>query len=269
MSITSFRTKPRTWWGAQGRVVAVVLCGIFLASCKAELYTDLDQQHANEMVAALRDHGIPADRAPGKGNRISVLVDESRFAEAFDTLREAGLPRPEFQNLGEVFKQTGLVSSPVEERARMIYALSQELSQTVSEIDGVLSARVHLVLPENDPLRQQLLPSSASVFIRYRANVGMKDLVPQIKMLVANGVAGLSYDKVSVVLVAAAEHEVTGPGMRRAESGGLTIGRISVAGWPLYSIIGAAVLLLCGGAFTLWYRSRVYDLDDAGPMRLR
>ena len=83
----------------------------------------------------------------------------------------------------------------------MIFALSQELSHTVSEIDGVLSARVHLVLPENDPLRQQLVPSSASVFIRHRSKAPVGNLVPQVKMLVANGVAGLAYDKVSVVLV--------------------------------------------------------------------
>ena len=103
--------------------------------------------------------------------------------------------------MGQVFKKDGLVSSPMQERAQMIFALSQELSRTVSEIDGVLSARVHLVLPENDPLRQQLVPSSASVFIRHRSNMPVGNLVPQVKMLVANGVAGLSYDKVSVVLV--------------------------------------------------------------------
>src|SRR5207253_392127 len=84
------------------------------------------------------------------------------FADSIAILKEAGLPKQEFQTMGQVFKKDGLVSSPMQERAQMIFALSQELSRTVSEIDGVLSARVHLVLPENDPLRQQLVPSSAS-----------------------------------------------------------------------------------------------------------
>jgi len=53
----------------------------------------------------------------------------------------------------------------------MIYALSEELSRTVSEIDGVISARVHVVLPENDPLRRDLVPSSASVFIRHDSSL--------------------------------------------------------------------------------------------------
>src|SRR4029078_13117125 len=117
--------------------------------------------------------------------------------------------------MGQVFKKDGLVSSPMQERAQMIFALSQELSRTVSEIDGVLSARVRLVLRENDPLRQQLVPSSASVFIRHRGNMPVGNLVPQVKMLVANGVTGLSYDKVSVVLVPV---EVQKPGQAQQEA---------------------------------------------------
>jgi type III secretory pathway lipoprotein EscJ len=137
--------------------------------------------------------------------RIKMLVANSVAGLSYDKVSvmlvpadAERVPKQEFTTLGEVFKRDGLVSSPVQERARMIFALSQQLSRTVSEIDGVLSARVHLVLPENDPLRQV---SSASVFIRHQASTPMVDLVPQIKMMIANSVAGLSYDKVSVVLV--------------------------------------------------------------------
>jgi len=215
-------------------------CVLALAACKTELYSNLDQDHANEMVATLRQHGIPAERVAGKGDRISVAVDEIRFAEAMQVLKDNGLPRQEFATLGEVFKKDGLVSSPVQERAQMIYALSQELSRTVSEIDGVLSARVHLVLPENDPLRQQLVPSSASVFIRHRASASIGDLVPQVKMLVANGVSGLSYEKVSVILVPVAEHvSAQQHEPERAEN---HLRDVSAAGWTLFSLAGLAVL---------------------------
>jgi type III secretion protein J len=183
------------------RRALVLLAALLLSACEAELYNNLDQRQANEMVATLQQRGIPAQRVAVKGGQYTVVVDKGRFAESIAVLKEAGLPKQEFQNMGQVFKKDGLVSSPMQERAQMIFALSQELSRTVSEIDGVLSARVHLVLPENDPLRQQLVPSSASVFIRHRSNMPVNNLVPQVKMLVANGVAGLSYDKVSVVLV--------------------------------------------------------------------
>ena len=148
----------------------VLLAALLLSACDAELYNNLDQRQANEMVAALQQRGIPAQRVVVKGGQYTIVVDKGRFADSIAILNEAGLPKQEFQTMGQVFKKDGLVSSPMQERAQMIFALSQELSRTVSEIDGVLSARVHLVLPENDPLRQQLVPSSASVFIRHRSD---------------------------------------------------------------------------------------------------
>jgi type III secretion protein J len=202
---------------------------------------------------------------------MSVSIDESRFAEAVQVLNDNGLPKEEFSTLGQVFKKDGLIASPVEERAEMIFALSQELSRTVSEIDGVLSARVHLVLPENDPLRQQLVPSSASVFIRHRASVPINDLIPQIKMLVANGVAGLSYDKVFVILVPVPERTQVVRSEREAGPGPRAWGhgiRITVADWPLYSLAaGAAMFFLTLIVVLLRRRPRIYRLNAADAVK--
>lgn len=269
-SLTGFRSGRAVRLGHATRLVTVVLCAAALASCKSELYTDLDQQQANEIVATLRLHGIPADRSPGKGGRMSVSVDESRFAAAVQILNDNGLPKEEFSTLGQVFKKDGLISSPVEERAEMIFALSQELSKTVSQIDGVLSARVHLVLPENDPLRQQLVPSSASVFIRHRANAPISDLIPQIKMLVANGVAGLSYDKVSVILVPVAERTPVARSEREAEpvlAWGRGVGT-ALAEWPLYGLAAAAAMLFLAVIVVLLRRRpRIYPLNAADVVK--
>jgi type III secretion protein J len=270
---TGFRSRHCARPGSAARLAAVVICAATLASCKSELYTNLDQRQANEIVATLRQHGIPANRAVGKGDRLSVSVDENRFAEAVTVLKDNGLPREDFATLGEVFKRDGFISSPVQERAQMIYALSQELSRTVSEIDGVLSARVHLVLPENDPLRQQLVPSSASVFIRHRASLAINELVPQVKLLVANSVAGLSYDKVSVVPIAVPERAPAARNEREMEAGaGLqALSRRSglfVADWPLYSLAGAVAALLIALVLVLLRRKpRVYRLDPADMVK--
>jgi len=71
----------------------------------------------------------------------------------------------------------------------------------------VVSARVHVVLPDNDLLKRNITPSSASVFVRYKAGLDINALIPQIKTLVANGIAGLGYDGVSVIPVQAAARE--------------------------------------------------------------
>lgn len=250
--------------------IAIVLCVLSVSGCNIELYANLDQKQANEIVAVLFKQGIPAERIVGKGGQYAVNVAETRLAEAVAVLNDHGLPKQKFQTLCEVFKnEGGIVSSPVQERAQMICGLSQDLSRTISDIDGVLSARVHLVLPENDPLRQQLIPSSASVFIRHVSTTPMNNLIPQIKMLVANGVAGLSYDKVSVVLV-----PVDAPDPSSARSNqelasflGLWMHRDSVprAAWLFFGLIGALTATGGGAAFLIWsQRRRLYPLPTIG-----
>jgi type III secretion protein J len=252
--------------------VAACLLALMLAGCgTVDLYTNLDQQEANRIVATLMRHGIPAERIAGKDGHFSVTVGEKAFAESMRILDENGLPHTEFKTLGDVFKKDGLVSSPTQERAQMIFALSQELSRTISGIDGVLSARVHLVLPENDPLRQQLIPSSASVFIRHRANAAIDNLVPQVKMLVANGVAGLSYDKVSVVLApveAGDRTESSDPGYESFMGVWVHHDSMSQVAGVFYTmliiILGLAGLL----ATTIWrQRQRPYPLGKALPVK--
>ena len=102
--------------------------------------------------------------------------------------------------MGDVFQKQGLVSTPSEERMRYIYALSQELSQTLRKIDGVIAARVHVVIPANDPLSDKVRPSSAAVFIKHRPDVDLRLLAPAVKEMVAHSIEGLTHDQVSLSL---------------------------------------------------------------------
>ncbi|WP_456639480.1 type III secretion system inner membrane ring lipoprotein SctJ [Bradyrhizobium sp. USDA 10063] len=182
-------------------VLVVLPALLALTGCKADLYTKVQEREANEMLALLLNKGVDAVRVTAKDGTSTIQVEEKQVAFSIDLLNAGGLPRQPFKNLGEVFKGSGLIASPIEERARYVYALSEELSRTISDIDGVVSARVHVVLPKNDLLRQDTMPSSASVFIRHDSNATLSVLLPQIKTLVANSIEGLSYDKVAVVFV--------------------------------------------------------------------
>ncbi|CDX17010.1 EscJ/YscJ/HrcJ family type III secretion inner membrane ring protein [Mesorhizobium sp. LCM 4577] len=176
---------------------------LILSGCKDDLYTKLQERDANEMLAILLDNGVDAVRVAAKDGTSTLQVENEQVAFSINLLNAKGLPRQVFKNLGEIFQGSGLIASPTEERARYVYALNEELSHTISEIDGVFSARVHVVLPDNDLLRERATPSSASVFVRHDANINVSALLPQIKMLVANSIQGLSYDKVEVVFVPA------------------------------------------------------------------
>jgi type III secretion protein J len=238
---------------------------LVLAGCEEDLYTNLAEREANSMVATLQRSGIPASRALQEDGKMKVVVDKDRFAEAVRVLEDAGLPKQSFASMGDVFQQEGLVASPTQERARMLFALSEELSRTVSEIDGVLSARIHIVLPDNDPLKRETSPSSASVFIRHEAGLKIDPLIPQIKTLVANGIAGLSYDKVSVVPVAAPAARQSSATQPMVSFLGLWMLETSVsrAMWIIGGL-GLLVVALGGGlAFVLWRQrgQKTYQLE--------
>src|SRR5262249_38289286 len=129
----------------------------------------------------------------------------------------------------------------------------------------------HIVLPENDPLRQQSIPSSASVFIRHQASAPVADRVPQIKMLIANGIAGLTYDKVSVSLVPVENaHDVETDDL--VLFWGLWIKKESVAwaSWLLYGLIGSVIGLASALGYILRSRMRrVYRLPVAAEAKER
>jgi type III secretion protein J len=175
---------------------------LLLAGCdkEATLHSGLAERQANLVMAALLDSGIACRKTPGEEGTWNVLCSEAKFAQAVNLLERQGLPREPRQGIGEVFKKTGMISSPSEERIRFMDALAQDIARTISMIEGVVDARVHVVLPENDPFARNTLPSSAAVAIRSRWNADITDLVPSVKALVKNAIEGLQYEKIQVTI---------------------------------------------------------------------
>jgi type III secretion protein J len=181
--------------------ITVLLFGLLLLSgCYQELYTDQPEQQINEMMELLVQAGIPCKKKAGLEGRWSLQVDADKISAAMSLLRENSYPRQTYESMGKVFQKQGLISSPTEERIRFIYALSQEISTTVARIDGVLDARVHIVLPENDPYAEKLVPSSAAVFIKHKADIDLESKTMKIKELVVKSIEGLEFKNVSVAL---------------------------------------------------------------------
>ena len=182
--------------------ISVVAAALFLAGCDKEttLHAGLEEKQANLVMAALLDAGISCHKSPGEEGTWDVSVVESRFADAVNLLGKAGLPRNDHQGIGEVFKKTGMISSPSEERIRFMDALAQDIAKTISGIEGVVDARVHIVLPENDPFARHVIPSSAAVAIRSRWDADLTDVIPSVKGLVKNAIEGLSAEKIMVTV---------------------------------------------------------------------
>ena len=174
---------------------------LLLAGCsKVPLFSELREEEANEIMAHLLEQKIDCVKLAGKEGMWILQVPAEDFPLAMQTLQALGLPRQKLMKMGEVFQKSGLVSSPTEERIRFIDALCQELSDTLMKVDGVVAAKVHIALPNNDPLSDSTLPASASVFIKYRAGYDVESITPDLKNLVTKSVEGLTFENVELIM---------------------------------------------------------------------
>lgn len=194
------RLEPARCW------LLLLLLALASGCGKLPLYTGLSEQESNEMMALLLENGIEVDKAVEKeGVTLSIPADKAPLA--VNLLYSNGYPRQHYTNVNEVFSDSGLVTTDFERKARFNYALAQELSDTLSRIDGVIFAKVHLSALE-DAGKKRSLPGqeakegkiSAAVFVKYNPEYNLDSEIPQIKLLISSSVNNLEYQDVSVSL---------------------------------------------------------------------
>jgi type III secretion protein J len=186
-------------------IVAVALA----IGCSTPIQHGLDETAANEVLTALERGGIEASKARDESNGEAFIISVPKFhaVRALQILQSLGLPRGRRAGFGEVYKQASLVPTPTEERARYLEALAGEIERTLETVDGVVTARVHLVLAEPDPLAVDGKPrvaAQAAVLLKVRpALASLREA--DVQKLVAGSVAGLLPEAVAVVVTPAAD----------------------------------------------------------------
>lgn len=195
------------------KIFAVLALFLTLSGCKEQLYTKFSEAEANQMLAVLMANGIDVEKiaedSPDGG--FTLAVEKQDMLRAIVALNNAGLPKQKHVPLSKVFEKSGMISSHFEERVRYVNALGEELAKTLSLIDGVVSVRVHIVLPDAPEFGQQIKPSSAAVFIKHRPGVDLDFQTPRIRRLVSSAIEDLKYSDVNVVLAEATETKVDTP----------------------------------------------------------
>jgi type III secretion protein J len=187
--------------------LAVCASVLLVLGCSVTIHHGLDESSANEALVALERAGIGASKAQGDDGAFAISVNRADVISALDFMRAAGLPRGKRSGFAETYKQPSLVPSATEERARYMEALAGEIARTLESVEGVVSARVHLVLPETDLLGAsdaKRTPAQAAVLVKARAGHALPISEAEVQKLVAGSAAGLDRGAVAVVFTQAA-----------------------------------------------------------------
>jgi type III secretion protein J len=237
----------------------LALCAALLSGCgsRANLQVGLNDADANEIVTLLSRYGIEAQKVATKDG-VTLTLNADDISRATTAMQAAGLPRRALSDLGTIFKKDSMISTPLEERARYIHGLSAELESTLQQFDHVISARVHVVLPERIAPGEPIQPSSAAVFVKYHAPIDEDTLIPRIRQLVASSIPGLSGEggraKVSVVMAAS---DYTAPVIEWSNVGPFRVQAGSAVALSM-TLLGLALLMALMLIGLLWALGRYH-----------
>jgi flagellar M-ring protein FliF len=160
------------------------------------LYARMSEKDATSVIGYLEAQNIP-HQVSAAGT--SVQVPSTMVYKLRMDLAAKGLPSGEGVGF-EIFDKGQFGLSDFVQRTNYLRALQGELARTIAQLQGVRSARVMIVQPENRLLlTDQGVKPTASVFVDVGGGRLEIDQVNSIRHLVANAVQGLQTDQVAVV----------------------------------------------------------------------
>ena len=184
-------------------LMAVIVCFVGLMAyfilqkpTRTTLYSSLPEAEKMRVVEALKNAGVDVILDPTTGE---VLVPTSDYHNSRIMLAAQGLPAsvPEgYSGLNDMPMGT----SRSVESMHIKQAQELELARSISEIDTVLAARVHLALPEKSVFVRSNPDPTASVFLQLANGRSLgRTQVEAIIHLVSSSVPGLNKENVTVI----------------------------------------------------------------------
>src|SRR5579859_3387035 len=160
------------------------------------LYGQLSERETGQVMDALTAAGIEFKLSPSG----AVSVPETKVQEARIRLASQGLPQSDAMGMELIQKDSGLGTSSLMEAARYQSVLETELARTISKVQGVQGARVHLALPKPSVFVRDERKATASVMLQlYPGRQLEPGQVAAIVHLVASSVPELAASDVTLV----------------------------------------------------------------------
>ena len=159
------------------------------------LYSGLDEAEAGEVVTYLSENKIPYQIT---GNGRTIEVPSSDVYQVRLSLASQGLPRG--GNIGySIFDQNNLGMTDFLQNLNFRRALEGELTRTITQLNEVQAARVHIVMPKERLFKEDQKEATASVVLKLSGLGLSKQKVNGISHLVASSVEGLKPANITIL----------------------------------------------------------------------
>ncbi|MBM1312065.1 flagellar M-ring protein FliF [Sulfitobacter mediterraneus] len=163
----------------------------------APIYSNLSVTSANSIEATLANAGFKVSVSEDGS---SVSVPRPDAARARMVLAESGVAIDGDPGWELFDEKSGLAMNSFLQKINRMRAMEGELARSIQTIDGISTARVHLVLPDREPFSREAPAPRASIIVRPEPGraVTRKQAVA-VRTLVASAVAELDLARVTVL----------------------------------------------------------------------
>lgn len=161
------------------------------------LYADASYSDAQPIIARLEQEGA-THQVRDQGGRVTILVPRQDVSQLRLSLAADGMGVGDGVGY-EIFDgNQALGATAFQQNINRLRALEGELARTITSINGVRSARVHLVLPERELFSRDKQTASASIVVDAPTGIDARS-VRAIVNLAASAVPALDPSHVTVL----------------------------------------------------------------------
>jgi len=134
-----------------------------------------------------------------KGEKTSYIMSQRQLkAKMLSHLSDLGLPKGARQSFATL--KTGFSDTEADRQAAHLHALEGEIETSIVSMEGIINARVRVVLPDESLFEEDKQPAKATVMIDTKSGYNVsKSQIQGIINLVSGSVARLSPENVQVV----------------------------------------------------------------------
>jgi flagellar M-ring protein FliF len=190
-------TKKLTLAGAIA-VVFAVLMSVFLVRSETPyeyIFTDVSSEDTQAILNEFKRMNVSDFGVDSKG----IRVPTARAAELRMQLAQEGLPTHGVVGW-EKFDSQDFTRTEFEQNINRLRAIQGEISRTITSIEGISSARVHIVTPKQSLFVEEQKEPTAAIYIRTKRNAKLNDRqIKGIQHLVCRSVEGLKPNNVTII----------------------------------------------------------------------